>query len=52
MKVYVVLEQNKDCEHIFCGVFASKTLAQDRINEIIKDHPPAKDSLYISDYKI
>lgn len=49
MKVYVVLEQNSYTDYEYCGVFKTKEQAKKRIEEIIKEHPSAKDKLYIQE---
>ena len=52
MKVYVVLEQNECTDYNFCGVYKSKEKAEERISEIIKDHPNAIEKLYIEEYEV
>ena len=52
MKVYVVLEQNECTDYNFCGVYKTKEEAEERINEIIKEHSNAIEKLYIEEYKI
>lgn len=52
MKVYVLLESNSFTDYEFCGVFATREQAQLRLEEIVKELPRQRDSLYIEDYEI
>lgn len=52
MIVYILLESTISTDYEFCGVFATKEQAQARLNELIKEIPRLKDSLYIEEYEI
>jgi hypothetical protein len=52
MKVYVVLESNEYTEYDYCGVYATQEKAEERIDEIVKEFPSAKDNLYFQEEEI
>ncbi|WP_432402187.1 DUF7336 domain-containing protein [Wukongibacter sp. M2B1] len=52
MKVYVVLEINEHTEYEYCGVFGTGKQAEDRIEEIVKEHNVDKEQFYIEEEEI
>jgi hypothetical protein len=52
MEVQVVLEQDEYTDYNYCGVYGTKEKAQERIDEIVKDHLSAEERLYIQQVNI
>ena len=52
MKVYILLESTSYSDYEFCGVYATREIAQKRLDEIVKEFPRQKDSLYIEEYEL
>ena len=52
MKVYVVLQSNTYTEYEFCGVYATREKAQQRLEEILAEYNGSDDGLYIEEYDL
>jgi len=52
MKVYVVLQSNTYTEYEFCGVYATREKAQQRLEEILSETTNIDDGLYIEEYEL
>jgi hypothetical protein len=48
MKVYVVLESTRHCEHEYCGVYSTLELAEKRIKDI-KEMSTRELKLYVQE---